>query len=93
MIPIDFVWAVSLFISAAITVVYLFWLVYTYSESDQIQDSSEFIRCMYCNHIFFNYKKAEMISCPLCRSLISLEEEPGGENRPKRRKKRKRIDV
>ena len=95
MFPIDFMWAVSLFISIAICIVYFPWVIYTYIEKKINQDTTHLVQCSYCNHIFFNYKQAEMVTCPLCKAYVDLRREEAipKNTSGKRRKKRKRIDV
>lgn len=95
MLSIDFMWAISVFISGAICIVYFPWVIYTYIEKKAGQDTAHLIQCIYCNHIFFNYKQAEMVTCPLCKAYLDLrqEETTVGEVQARRRKKRKRIDV
>ncbi len=73
MIEISVSWAVAVFLSVPITLVLGVWIFYN-CRDEEPTDNTEFLtRCQYCGHMFFNYRRSEIIVCPLCKSYLSAD--------------------
>jgi len=74
MIIIDFVVAISIFLSFSIILVLSLWIFYNYKEGNELNEIQHLQQCVYCTYVFFNYKQTELQICPRCKSYISKDD-------------------
>ena len=76
MIKINLLWAVSIYLSLSVGLVFALSTLYTYGENKTLNELDYFEQCPYCMYIFFSYTKNHQQSCPRCKSYILVEELP-----------------
>jgi len=74
MIVIDFVVAISIFLSFSLILVLTLWIFYNYKEGNDLNELQHLQQCTYCTYVFFNYKQTELQICPRCKSYISKDD-------------------
>ena len=76
MIPIDTVWAISLYIFFGLALVIGKWMSYNCNGDKEIFERSEFLQqCPYCTHLYFDYQRSPLKVCPRCQSYLSVDPE------------------
>ena len=75
MIRVDFLWAISVYLSLTIVLVIGHWIIYTYRKEKNILNNTKFVeQCPYCTCVFFDYADESSIKiCPQCKSYITIE--------------------
>lgn len=83
MIKIDFILAISLFLSFSSLLVFSMWMFYNHLRDSGNPDNVKFLQqCPYCTYVFINYDEIkELQICPRCKSYLSM-----GENNAKQTK-------
>lgn len=74
---IDFITAITLFISCVLLLVIGHWLMYNNSEDARAsgqKKSTLVIQCPYCSTLFFDSKKSFLPKCPRCQSYVDKKE-------------------
>jgi hypothetical protein len=75
MIKIEFVAAVSIFLSIILILVLGLWIFYTCNKDSQMAIRSEIINhCPICTCVFYDYSQKKVKICPNCKSYIDSEE-------------------
>jgi hypothetical protein len=77
MIKLDLIWAIALFISFALMLVFIFWIIYNFFESTRKSQpliTDDLQQCPYCMTLFFDYQKREVIICPHCKSYVARQD-------------------
>ena len=74
MIKIDFIWAISFFLSLSTLLVFSMWIFYNYSTDSVKLDNVKFLQqCPYCTYVFINYEEVRDLQiCPRCKSYLSI---------------------
>lgn len=75
MIKIDLNWAISIYLSLALLLVFLLWIFYTYKRSESLGLIEYLQQCPLCTHIFYSYKTTPIQQCPQCKSYIDINPE------------------
>lgn len=76
MIKIDFELAISIFLFLSLSLVFFRWIFYNSFREYEIDIHTEYLtQCPVCTYIFFLYAKVQLIICPRCQSLITLNQE------------------
>lgn len=75
MIDISISWAVCIYVTSVLCLVFILWIFYNYQEEQDSQQTAYLLQCTFCGHLFFNYKNADILTCPLCRSYIATDKE------------------
>jgi hypothetical protein len=74
MIRLELDWAVAVYCVLSVFLVIIFWIFYNYTKAPELKAESERLQqCNVCLYVFFNYQAAEIIACPLCKSLIQVQ--------------------
>lgn len=74
MIQVDIVLAIAIFLSIALTVVFVLWIFYNFpgGKKKTAADSVEQVQqCPYCTYVFVSDKKGDVVMCPRCKSYIA----------------------
>ena len=63
--------AVYLFIIISVLFVVWGWALFRNRKPADHLNATEFVRrCPYCGHVFLDYRKLELIVCPVCSSYF-----------------------
>jgi ribosomal protein L32 len=65
--------AVAVYLFIAIGVLFVVWgmAFFRSRKSSDRLNATEFVRrCPYCGHVFLDYRKLELIVCPVCESYF-----------------------
>jgi hypothetical protein len=74
MIRIDFSVAIAGYLFLILLLVIGHWIFYNYYRSSHLSNTSRYLKqCPYCTFLFFDYKKASMVTCPQCKSYITQD--------------------
>ena len=74
MITLNFDWAVALFLTLSLGIVFILWMFYTLKKTAEPaathQEPGNINQCPYCTFIFYSYNDFETLRCPRCQSFI-----------------------
>ncbi len=69
---IDLSWSMAAFLLTILILVIGHWLLYTRNGADleRTKYSDVMRQCYYCNFVFFDFKKKDLVRCPRCQSYL-----------------------
>lgn len=69
MIKIDIFWAIAIFLSVSLGIVFVLWIFYNFRRGSTA-NQGEIQQCPYCTHVFLSHDQGDIQACPRCQSYI-----------------------